>query len=267
MPGSVALATLRDLRRSLLWWGLGLAGFVAMLLAVFPTIRGNADMKKLIASYPSAIKGFISFGGQVDYTSGPGYLGSELFAIWGPLLLLVAAIGAGARAIAGEEERGTLDLLLANPITRRRLALEKLAALAAEVTVLGFVLWFALVVGSQLVSVHVSVAHLAAAVIDAVLLAVGFGSIALLVGAATGRRGAAVGVAAAAALTAYFLNSLAPLVHALGTVRRVSPFYYYAASDPLRQGLDPGHVAVLVAVTVVAALVAPLLFQRRDLRG
>ena len=49
-----------------------------------------------------------------------------------PLLLLIAAIGAGARATAGEEERGTLDLLLANPISRRRLVLEKLAALAAE---------------------------------------------------------------------------------------------------------------------------------------
>ena len=38
-----------------------------------------------------------------------------------PLLLLIAAIGAGAGAIAGEEERGTLDLLLSLPVSRRRL--------------------------------------------------------------------------------------------------------------------------------------------------
>ena len=62
-----------------------------------------------------ALKAFIAFGGDLDYVSGAGYLGSELFAFMVPLLLLIAAIGAGARAIAGEEERGTLDLLLANP--------------------------------------------------------------------------------------------------------------------------------------------------------
>ena len=45
-----------------------------------------------------------------------------------PLLLMIAAIGAGAGAIAGEEERGTLELLLANPLSRRRLVLEKTAA-------------------------------------------------------------------------------------------------------------------------------------------
>jgi len=263
--GSVALKTLHDLRRSLAWWSLGLAGFVAMLVSVFPTIRDNPEMKKLIASYPQAIKGFVSFGGQVDYTSGPGYLGSELFAVWAPLLLLIAAIGAGARAVAGEEETGTLDLLLANPVSRRRVIVEKFAALVAEAFVLGFVLWCALAIGTSLATMDVTLVHLAEACVSVVLLAIGFGAVAMVVGAATGRRGAAIGVSAAAAVGAYFVNSLAPLVHAFRDVRKASPFYQYGASDPLRHGLALGHVGVLLGLAAVVAAVAPFVFERRDL--
>ncbi len=265
MLGSVAAKTLRDVRRSLAWWSLGLAGVVALMVSVYPTVRDNPSLNKLVKQYPEAIKGFVSFGGQVDYTSGPGYLGSELFAIWVPLLLLIAAIGAGARATAGEEERGTLDLLLANPISRRRLVVEKLAALVAEVALLGLVLWCALVAGTAAVTMHVSVLHLAGAVASAVLLAIGFGALAVLVGAFTGRRGSAIGISAAAAVAAYLVNSLAPLVHALEPLQKSSPFYHYAASDPLRHGLEPWHVGILVAIALAAAIVAPLAFDRRDL--
>ena len=74
-----------------------------------------------------------------------------------PLLLLVAAIGAGARATAGEEERGTLDLLLANPLSRRRLIAEKVAALACEISVLGArCLGGALLVGVKIVGMEIS---------------------------------------------------------------------------------------------------------------
>ena len=265
MLRSVAAKTMRDLRRSLVWWSVGLIGVVALIVSVFPTVRGNSALNKLVQDYPEAIKGFVAFGGQVDYTSGPGYLGSELFAVWAPLLLLIAAIGAGARATAGEEEGGTLDLLLANPISRRRLVMEKLAALVCEGVLLGLVLFCALAVGAAAADMSVSTGHLAAAVADAVLLAVGFGAIALAVGAATGRRAVAIGISSAAAVAAYLVNSLAPLVHALEPAQKASPFYHYAVSDPLRRGLEAGHVAFLVAVVVAAAIVAPVVFDRRDL--
>ena len=95
----------------------------------------------MVDDYPDAFKAFFGLGDNVDYTSAIGYLNGELFSFMVPLLLLIAAIGAGARATAGEEERGTLELLLANPISRRRLVLDKLAALAAELCGLVLVLW------------------------------------------------------------------------------------------------------------------------------
>jgi ABC-2 type transport system permease protein len=265
MLRSVALKTLRDTRRALAWWSLGIVALVALMVSVYPSVRDNPSLNKLVEDYPEAVKGFVSFGGQVDYASAAGYLGSELFAFIVPLLLIVAAVGAGARALAGEEERGTLDLLLANPISRPRLVLEKLAALATELTLLALVLWASLRIGVEATGMAVSATNLAGASIGALLLALGFGAIALAVGGLTGRRALAIGASAAAAVAAYLVNSLAPLVSALEPLQKASPFYHYAASDPLRHGLDAGHAGLLLGVAVVAGVLATVLFERRDL--
>ncbi len=265
MLGSVARKSLRDVRRAFFWWALGLVGLVALMISVYPSVRGNKSLNQLVNDYPDALKGFVAFGGELDYVSGAGYLGSELFSLMIPLLLLIAAIGAGSRAIAGEEESGTLDLLLANPISRSRVALEKLAALVVEVIALGIVLFVGLLVGAHAVTLKVSAGHLAAATASAVMLAVSFGAIAMLVGAATGHRARATGITAAVAVAAYVLNGLAPLVEAIRPLRKGSLFYHYAASDPLRHGLDLSHSAVLIGVAVVAAALLPVVFDRRDL--
>ena len=52
---------------------------------------------------------------------------------------------------------------------------------------------------------------------------------------------------------------------ALEPYRKVSPFYYYSGADPLSNGLDPGHVAVLVGITMVLLAMGVFAFRRRDL--
>jgi len=155
MLHSVFLKTLRDLRRGFVWWSVGLAGMSALMVSVYPTVRGNAALNKLVQNYPAALKGFFGFGGELDYTSAAGYLGMELFSLMVPLLLLIAAIAAGSGAVAGEEDRGTLDLLLSLPVSRPRLALEKFGALAAESVALGFVVWASLWIGAMAVGMEI----------------------------------------------------------------------------------------------------------------
>jgi ABC-2 type transport system permease protein len=78
----------------------------------------------------------------LGYDNSPtGYLQGTLFALLGPLLAVMMAVAAGARAIAGDEEAGTLELLLAHPVSRTRLLLERFGALAAAVILLRLVVW------------------------------------------------------------------------------------------------------------------------------
>jgi len=182
-----------------------------------------------------------------------------------PALFLVAAVGHGAGTLAGEEERGTIDLLLSSPLSRTRVALEKLAAMCVELAALGVVLWLALWVGARAFSMEVSVAHLASATALLVVLALAYGAIAFMVAAATGRKTLAIGLTVALAVGAYLVNSLASLVEVLEPFQKATPFYHYAVADPLRQGLDPWHTLFLLAVGAGAAAAGVLLFDRRDL--
>lgn len=265
MLSSVLAKSLRDIRRSFAWWVLGIVSYVALIVAVWPTVKDVPAIARLHNNFPQALKAFTSFGGQVDFGTPSGYLGAELFSLMVPLLLLVAAIGAGGRSLAGEEEAGTLDLLLASPISRRRLSIEKLAALAIEVLGLGVATLAALAISSSIAGMHIALRLLAAATASAVLLALTFGAIAFMLGASTGRRGRAVGVASALAVGAYLVNSLGSLVKGIESLRPISPFYHYSVSDPLRNGLQLGHALVLLAILALAAIAAVLLFDRRDL--
>lgn len=262
---SVFARGLRDSRRSLIWWVIGIAGYVAMIGSVWPTVRDNPALKKLTESYPEALKAFVSFGGQFDFGTAAGYLGGELFSFMVPLLLLIAGIAAGARALAGEEESGTLDLLLAHPVSRTRVALEKLAVVVAELMVLGAALWLSLWIVALAFSMDISAWHLAAAVASSVLLAAVYGALATLIGAAAGRRAVAVTVCVALAVAAYLVSALAPLVPVLHKIRWASPWYHYTAGDPLRSGLAIDHALVLAALFVIAAALVPVVFGRRDM--
>jgi ABC-2 type transport system permease protein len=262
---SVFAKTVRERARAFRWWCLGTVGFVALYGSVFPSIKGDKSLNDLLKNYPEALKNFVGFGGNLDVASGAGYLGAEVFSFWAPIVLTAVAIAAGSSAIAGEEERGTLDLLLSLPVSRGRCLLEKLAALVCEVLALAFVLWILLVIASYSAGMGVSPDHLGAGVLGVFLFALDFGLLALAVGAASGKRGLAIGLSAALAVAADVVNALAPLASWLDRIKLVSPFYYYSHADPLRHGVSAVDTLVLLAIAVVCAVLAPFLFERRDL--
>ena len=188
--------TLYEARRSVVGWGLELVGVVVLIVAIYPSFAHTKALAKLGKSFPAKLTAFIGYGGKVDYASPVGFLGTELFTVMLPLLMLALAIAAGARSIASEEEQTTLDLLLSNPISRRRVVLGKAAALLAELVLLALVLFAALAVSTRLWHVTIPVTRLAAASSFVLILACLFGALALAVSAATGRHDLAVGVPA-----------------------------------------------------------------------
>lgn len=249
-------------RRAVFGWILGLAGLGVVMLGMYPSIRGNRDFAKILEAYPQALR---TLFGLADYTSGPGYLRAEIFSLTGPLLLVIFAVLWGSDLTAGEEERRTVDILLANPVSRLRVVLEKWAAMVVGVGLVAVSLGSVLALGAPAAKLHVGLQALSAAVVSSALLAVLFGSLGLAIGAATGRRGLARGLTALAAVTAYLLSSLPELVSWLRPARPLSPWYHALGVDPLATGYQPLHLFVLLALTTLLLGVAVVSFDRRDL--
>ncbi len=106
--------------------------------------------------------------------------------------------------------------------------------------------------------------HLVEATVSLLLLALAYGSLALMLGAATGSKGLAIGVTAAIGLGSMVFNSVALIVEALEPWRKLLPMYYYNGRDPLVHGLD-WHALVLVALTMIFLAGSLYFFERRDL--
>ena len=262
---SVFARTVRDQRRSLLAWSGALALLVGMYVAVYPSVKGSgSSFAKLIDQMPKTYRALFTTGGGVDFTTPAGYLNTELLTFMGPLLVLVYAIGTGSSALAGEEDRGTLDLLLANPISRARVLLEKFAALVAGVATLMAALWLSLLVEGAAAGMDVPLAHSAAALLHMGLMGVEFGALALLVGALTGRLWASRAVPALVAAVAYLVNAFAPLASWLVPMRSSSPFYQYIGHDPLKTGLSSAALLVSILSITVIVVLATASFQRRE---
>lgn len=108
MLRNVFTKTLWDARRSLLGWTLAIALVGALYAAFWPTINTPA-MQKAMANYP---RGMLEAFNYNDLTSAAGYVGSSVYGLLIPVLVSVFAIAYGTRAVAGDEEAGTLDLVL-----------------------------------------------------------------------------------------------------------------------------------------------------------
>lgn len=265
MLRSVFRTSLWEQRRALLWWAVGIVIFIGVTVAFYPSLKDSArQLQDYLDQIPESLRNLF-IGTETDITSPIGYLNSQVFAGNGAIVFLVFAIGAGARAIAGEEERGTLELLLATPVRRRSVVLQKFGAIAAALGGLAVILFVGLIALGRPVGLTVSPVDLFAATVHQYVFGLGFGAIALAIGCLKGRKSLAIGLTTSIAVVAFLLNGLAPLADATEWLQLLSPFYYANGSIPLRNGIAWDHLVVLVAIGVVAVLVAVRGFDRRDL--
>ena len=263
MLRNVFLKSLRDQQTSLMFWGIGVAAISLATILFYPTVKEAPDFSKVFED--SEVLARVFAGGFTDLASPEGYLNSQLYSLLVPILFLIFTIGQGSGAIAGEEEKGTLDIMLSNPTTRLQVLIQKFAAMAVATWALGFVLWLSVVIGGAIVNMELSPWRTAQATFSGVLLGILFGALALTLGSAFGKRGLSTGIAGAIALGSYFLYALVPSLEGLDPVEKAFPFYYYIGADPLTNGLNLAHAAVLIGITAALLAVGIVTFERRDL--
>lgn len=266
MLSGVALKTLRDQRRALTGWTVSLALLVAMYVAIWPSMRDQPAMGDFLDQMPEGFRALFAMSGA-DLSTPVGYVKVELLSFMGPIVLLLYAVTTGGGAIAGEEDRRTLDLLLTAPVSRTRVVLEKAAAMVGGTVLLAGVLAVALLLEGTVVDLGLPAGGVVAAMTHLALLALVFGALALALGCATGRPGLSRAVPAVVAVLAYVVNGLGGFVSWLEPFQELSPFYQYAGHDPLVNGVSWPSAAVALGTVVVLVAVAVVTFRRRDVRG
>jgi ABC-2 type transport system permease protein len=263
MRFALIVKTFRDRWRSAVLWALGLAGFATVQLYIYPSVQDTAaEMDSFIASFPEVFSTIFRID---DYSSGPGFLGTELFSLMVPLIMISVGSSWGAAAAAEEEEKGTADVLYTLPLRRETILMNKLIATVLVLIAQAVVTFTTIRVGSSIVNLSVGTNVLVAVVVSCLMLGMLFAGLSLFVGALTGRRGVAVGASIALALVAFVFYSLAPLVDTFDAILPFNPFQWALGEDPLRNGWDWTGLGWLTLSSLTLFSAAIFTVGRRDI--
>lgn len=250
----------RRLKGALVLAGM-LAAFAAFYVAMFPSMSQSIDLDALLAAYPDAL--MKAFGVQTLATI-EGFLASELYTFaWVLLVGLYFAYGA-ASLIAGDVERGRLDLLLALPVSRSRLAIEKFLSLLTPLAVVSIVMPTAVYVSTVLIDEPIALADLAALHLLSIPYLLTCAGIGFLASVLFDRTSIAQRAALGVVFALFLVESLVTGTDYewLGTL---SPTRYIDANAILldsEYNLVGGAILLVAAVVLVGVAVA--WFQRKD---
>jgi ABC-2 type transport system permease protein len=149
---------------------------------------------------------------------------------------------------------------------RSTIVVEKSLTMVVCCVIAGVVTFLGVAAGSLFGGLDMNMGNIATACLLTVLLGLAFGMLSLCLGAATGQGKIASFGSIGIVLLSYITASFLPLSDNLTSYAKWSPYYYYSGSEPIINGLNLGHVAVLGIMAVVFFVLSIYLFQRRDLR-
>ena len=200
-----------------------------------------------------------------------------------PLVLIILsiwAIGRASAAIAGEIDRGTMELLLAQPIRRSQVILAHLLVDLTTIPLICLCIWARqlarhLAGGPARTTIapqlHVDPLRFLPGLLNVALLVLAISGYTLLLSAAGRFRSKVLGLAIVITLVQFLINVIGQLWYAMNWLRPLTVFYHYQPQpmilhDDWASDLDVWqHLGVLLGVGVVGYLLAWWTFCKRDL--
>ncbi len=260
--------TLRDYRFAIFGWGIGIGLLLFASLVAYAT---QVDTPAARASLPQIAAQFRFFGDPVEVTTPTGYTTWRVMGLFAPILISIWAVLAGARLVRGEEERGSIDVLLSTPVSRLHLLLEKLGALLVAMLFIGLLIGLLAMAGYASAKLDVDVAGSLLTGLNVSLIGFFFAALALFLSQLLTSRSTAAGLAGALLAVALILDATGRTVDNTAWLQHLSPLYYYNASKPLiadytsTHGANPGAMLLLLGLAVLLIAVSTPLFLRRDI--
>lgn len=260
--------TLLETRFQLMLFGLGLGIVPGLLTSFLPQLEEG--LSKVLAAFPF-FRTFIQalLGEDLGENINPQNLQAIIWVHPTVLALLWAQeIVFCTRVPAGEIDRGTIDLLLSWPVSRRRIFM-------AETIV-----WLSVGIGlcSMMLAGHLIARHFAPSEVEVPIerifmvlanlycLYLAVGGLAFAVSAASDQRGRAMAIVFTIVLVSFLLNFLVQFWQQIAWLAPLSLLHYYQPAEILATGSFPSaNMFCLGIVGVASWLVGLEVFARRSI--
>jgi len=199
---------------------------------------------------------YMERAGIATYTA---FIGLSWFSALVLLVSLYAIVQ--ANGWAADDQEGRLEIFAAQPISRARIVVERLAALLIGAAVIVAASSLALLIGAASADISLEVGRVVVGAALTLLVAFAFGG---LGAAGVGwRPRLTLGILAAVAIVGYFVQELAPLFEWPEWLANLSVYARYG--NPVRRSIDWAREATLLAIGAAASFAALIAMQRRDI--
>ena len=266
------LTWLRLSRTAFLSWSFGVVVLLGMIVSIYPSIKEVAGLQEYLQAMPEVI---INLGGAGDIPMEESFPGgfydfrafvSMEYLSWFPVMIGVYAVFYCGGLMAREVERGTADLLLSYPISRRQIVLTKFSVFAAMTTSISCISWAVLAISMPLIGAQGSLLYLGLAHLTGLLVILAIASYSTLFSCLLLEPSKALAASGGVTLGLYFINILAPMSVSLEFLQKVSPFHYFQAMPILYHGdVDLVGLGILILIIASGLLASVWVFDRRDI--
>ncbi|HET9539278.1 MAG TPA: ABC transporter permease subunit, partial [Candidatus Limnocylindria bacterium] len=267
--GSVFGKTLRDSRRATLIIGFAIGALLAVvaagIISQFGTPEARDEIGNIVNAVPPIMQGLAgkpvnveTLGGYIQYKYG-GFL---------PLVTGLWSILALSATLAGESRRGSMDILVAAPLSRRRIAWQKVLGHILMVGVAMAIVGTSIALAGNTMAVLPGDAISAQAAIGFAiwlfLMSLAAGSLAFALAPFVG-RGSAAGLAGAAMLGGFLLAGYQTAIPELAPFANLTWFGWTADHIPLANQFDWPSLGLVAAFVILMVVIGVEAFTRRDL--
>ncbi len=263
--GVIFKRALRDSRLGILGWGIGLGLINMLIILMYPTITVIEGFTEILES--PFYKAFLGEAADAAaFVTPEGFIAVYALTFM-PLYLAVYLVILGLGITAGEEGRGTIDLLLSTPISRWQLVAEKSAALVVIITLVLIIHQFGVLIGILVTpEMELSFGRLIEATIAMIPVMLVISAVALFFSTVMRSRMMAAGITGAIIIAAYLVTNLSTIAtEALGTVKYLSFFTYFQAMKIMQNGIVWRDFVIMSVLAIVLFGLSLWAFQRRDL--
>lgn len=260
---SIVRHTLVRMRSMIIGWGLGMAAYGGFIVAFYENSKGLRDQfTAMLESYPPEILAF--FGGMDNLFSPQGYLHTYMFSIL-PLVLGIYAVFVGAGLLAGEEEKGTLDLVICHPVSRTGLFFGRFLGLVLAQMLVLIIMWIGSVIPLGATSLEITAWDLALPMLSLLAMMAMFTGLGLLLSMLLPSSRMAAMTGSVILFISYIATTMGVMNPDLEAVTRFSPLSYYQGAKAIG-AMEWGWFAAQVGIALALGLAAWVLFLRRDIR-
>jgi ABC-2 type transport system permease protein len=243
-----------------------LGALSVLFVSLFPSIAtSGVDFEAYMENLPPALQAAFGASGGLAFTTIEGFLAVELYQFFWVLLLGIYVAYQAGGLIAGDVERGRMDVLLAAPVFRRRVVVEKFLSLVSGVVVVNLVVALLVYVAVVAIGESVSVVDLAAVHLLSIPYLLACGAIGLLLSVLTDDSDVAQRGGLGAIFGLFLLETISQSAD-VGWLGALSPTRYYDPTAILVSGeYDWAGTVILLAGTAALVAVSAWWFRRTDI--